>query len=343
MPTPNTYEVDPVVVASLYCHDRIDDVLYRMIASYRADLDAMAGGPFAIWCTRSVRCGEHLKIRVHGPESSAPLLRRRLQARAEEFLDGLPVTEPTTSREFFPEAIPIDREDESAELYPDRTLQWRRYRRLPGTMGRPPLSEDLELAAFFTRCLSRGTRVVLEGLAPDGDGAYPQRMRTGLVTKLFLVASRSLFTDATQAAEYFEYHRNWLILASGESLTKGIGLFDRRASRDAATVQALAGMLATPAGPASGAMGAWAELLTTLYAHVLQIGPPLDRNEPLVIDQLWAPLFKSLHTLANLVRVGLFNEALLCHLLAGAWRNSVRATPEVRNPEPTAEPSPPSL
>jgi len=312
----------PLLAASIYWHEGLDQALHQIVAPFRRALGEVGDGLSFLWAMRSVRCGEHLKLRIHAAESARGELVRRLEQLGAEVFAKLDRPSGQSPRESFPETPAIDAEDEGDELFPDRAVLWRRYRQLPGMFGHPPLSEEPALAARFPPTLAKGTDVVLTEFQPAPGGEFTQKMRTSLVTKLFLAGVARLGMDRQEAAEYFGYHRDWLVLATAADYPRTIATFERHAAASRPQIEALAELTAAARNSDSHFspdLAAWTVPLRELFAEARRLAPSATyRHDSYLKDQVWAPIFKSLHLLANLVRVGLFNEALICHLLRAA-------------------------
>ncbi|HEX2165098.1 MAG TPA: lantibiotic dehydratase C-terminal domain-containing protein [Thermoanaerobaculia bacterium] len=311
---------DPRLTSSIYCAGHLDELLHRGVAPlWRASRAAGVGG--YLWLMRYARCGEHLKVRFHGSPREAEDLRRALADAVEEVFARLPP--PTAAeRELNEHLFAVDPEDLATEPYPDRTLLWTRYRRWPGTMGREPLSDDLGLAALFTRCLGAGCEHVLDELVPDETGRFRQSLRTRIVLDLLLCGLSTLGFPPREAARYLDYHRDWLILGGGGELDPTHRLFAAKLEREVADLAPFAGAYRRSAeeGP-QAVLAPWSAALGDLARYTCELAGvdvPWQPDDPYERDQVLAPLFKSLHGLANLVRVGLYNEAYLCHLLGRA-------------------------
>jgi lantibiotic biosynthesis dehydratase-like protein len=328
---------DPILTANIYCSGKIDELLHAVVAPFWWRFkESDPQGQCYLWVMRYSRCGEHLKVRLHGPAGFAGEMRRRLTAAVERYFATL-AEPPPEQRSLCESLFAVDPEDEAVTLYPDRSLLWTRYRRIPGTMGREPLSDDLRLAALFTRCLGSGSEIVLREFVPDEDGVFPHRRRTSLVNKFFILGLTGLGFSPAQAAEYLAYHRDWLILAHQDDPRPMRELFAKRAAGMAPAVETLREVIdARHRGTEDLPPGfaRWTADLKALFDHVLALAGDLCWAESLYMrDQVYAPVFKSIHGLANQARVGLYNEAFLCHLLAQAFATAAIPT-DLRTPEP---------
>lgn len=309
---------EPRISSSIYCAGHLDELLHRCIAPLWLELRA-AGVEGHLWLMRYARCGEHLKLRFHGSPAAGEGFRRVLCDAVEDFFTGLS-TPPAVDQPLNEQLFPVDPEDLADEPYPDRSVLWTTYRWSPGTMGREPLADDRTLASLFTRCLAIGCEHMLREFAPDDHGIYPASMRIRLVRELLVCAPACLGFPPREAARYLDYHRDWLILGAGGDLASTHELFAAKMRREVGDPAAFWRSYRRAAGEGPrDALDNWIAALGVLLAHVCHlagVGRPWEPDDVYMRDQVLAPLFKSIHGLANLVRVGLYNEAFLCHVIA---------------------------
>lgn len=309
---------EPRISSSVYCAGHLDELLHSCIAPLWLELRA-GGFDGHLWLMRYARCGEHLKLRFHGSHAEAEAFRRVLRDAVEDFFTRLS-SPPVVDQPLNDQLFPVDPEDLAEEPYPDRTVLWTTYRWNPGTMGREPLAEDRTLASLFTHCLAAGCEHVLREFAPDQNGVYRASMRIRLVRELLVCAPACLGFPPHEAVRYLDYHRDWLILGAGGDLAETHELFGAKMRREVGDPSAFWSSYRRAAadGPRD-ALDTWIAALGVLLAHVCRlagVGRPWEPEDLYARDQVLAPLFKSLHGLANLVRVGLYNEAYLCHVIA---------------------------
>ena len=316
---------DPIVTANIYCRGLLDQLLYGAIAPFwQRFRDRDPEGACYLWVSRYFRCGEHLKIRLHGPRGFKAAMRQELTAAVETFFTTLERADDEPKRGMHEELHPLDVEDEASEPYTDRTLLWTHYRRIPGTMGREPLSDDVQLAALFTLCLSRGTDIILDEIHPGPDGNIPYRLRSSLVLKFLVAGLASLPLRDDQRLDYLAYHRDWLTAATESDHHGLLERFDRKIQADPSTLQSLRQTFESqkrisPEEQPDPRYRAWQRSFAELFAHVLKLSGGSGFESSLHLrDQVLAPVFKILHGLANQVQVGIFNEAFLAHLLRSA-------------------------
>ena len=317
---------DPVLTANIYCDRGLDALIQRAITPFRARLrESDPAGRWSLWLVRYSRCGEHLKVRVHGPEERRELARRLLEESVREHFAALPDAEPAP-RVSRPDAPAIDTEDEAAADYPDRTLLWTRYRRSHVNLGPPAFLEDDRYTALFTACLARGADLVLDVLHPEPAGGVPGAARQrGLLRGLFSGLA-ALGFSADERAAYLAYHRDWLIrfnVAGPDAEAEARAGFDRRVEGMASTVQQLRRVAAAHweggAVAAAGAEGPWRDALSDLFAYLVRFrGDPAYRVDPFTDDAAFPPHFKVFHALANHLGVRMLDEAFVHHLVLRA-------------------------
>ncbi len=320
----------PLVTANVYCDGLIDELLHGAIGPFwlrRAAADAGERG--ALWFARASRGGEHLKIRLYGPAARRQALRRRLGAAVERFLAGLPPPAPSPAaaaeRDPHSEQFPIDLEDECQVAYPDRTLLWTRFRRLPAILGRLPTADDPLHEELFTRCLTIGSELMLERFVAASGGRIAKSERLGLALKLFVAAVAALGLDAARRLDYLCYHRDWLLAVFDLEPATTVEKLDRHARAQGAALAALRPLLAPAAGDQAGRPLAadpwlcWQDGFTRLFARLLARAGGEDRlADGYWRDQVFAAPFKLLHAHTNMLALGPLDEASLCQLLVRA-------------------------
>lgn len=317
---------DPVLTANVYCSGLLDDLLHQAIAPFWRGLrEEDPENLCYLWMLRFARGGEHVKIRLHGPEDCREAMRRTLTDAIEGFFARLDISPAPAGRDPRNDLAPIDPEDEAGVAYPDRTILWTQYRRQPGTMGREPLSRDVTLAALFTRCISRGSEIVLRDLVPDSEGHFLQKTRMSLFLRLLVSGLAGLCFAPPLRASYLTYHRDWLIRAIRGDLAGVLARFEERVQMMPAVVATLEEVARGAGSGGDKNYSLWQGSAGELFEHVESLSPrPFDLADFYTMDQVLAPLFKVFHGLANLIQVGLPNEAFLCHVLSRAY-----ASPDV--------------
>src|SRR6185436_8505662 len=130
-------------------------------------------GSSYLWVMRYAKGGDHLKVRLHGPEHQRSWMRKFLTGIVEPYFSTLGPPEPGALRKSRDLATPIDQEDRAPDLYPDHTLLWTVYERSHISLGyRPYLNDDVYIS-LLTRCLGRSTEVLLgRGLQTGASGRW---------------------------------------------------------------------------------------------------------------------------------------------------------------------------
>ncbi len=337
MPQPARYPAvspalfpDPVLSANVYCSGRLCEVIARLVAPFWSQYRRLSTEPSSyVWLLRYARCGEHLKIRLHGPESEAPLLRELLAAAQESYFascDTSPAAETRVSR---PSAPPVDAEDRAAADYPDRTFLWTEYGRHHLSLGFRPCLTDDDYAALLTRCLGRGTEVVLERFAIGPDGKCPYAIQRALWLDLLLTGLRAAGLSPHDRSLYLLYHRDCLMryLRKQRHWTDGASVMERLISRlDQRAEQqrskrrelakAVADVWEASAPELEAGLVAWFEALRALSTYVRPLLSNLSYQvDPFAERPVFPALFKVFHGMANEIGLDPLNEAFLHHLL----------------------------
>jgi hypothetical protein len=343
---------DPVLTGSIYARGRLDEVVGRVLAPLRRELerDASASSCY-LWLVRYPRCGEHLKVRLHGPAALRGVLQERLEAAVAEYFAALGPAVPRGEAAGLSAATlpPLDIEDEAPSDYPDRTLLWTHYRRSHLSLGGEPLLGDDRYAMLMTRSLAMGCDEILDTLAAGKDKPLPPGQRQTVLLRLLIdgLCCHSGSGRAGQgnqwAAAYLTYHRDWLLRfatahSSGptEKSRALLQLCEAHATRAERWLAPL-GLAAraqwrlaqadgdnAPAAPSRQPDGgrdtsAWRRALCELIRYIAPLCSdsrcPLD---PYATDPVFPALFKVFHGSANQLGLNMLDEALAHHLLLRA-------------------------
>jgi hypothetical protein len=323
------FRPDPVLSASLYCERHLDAALLGVVRPFRDGLAAGGLDGWRMWTVRYSRGGEHLKLRLHGPEAEAAEVRRRLEAAVEAFLAGLEPAENDAPRVSRPGAPAIDEEDEAEVLRPDRTLLWTRYRRSHVSLGSRALMADDRYAALMTSALARATDLVLEAIRPGAapEALVPQRQKALLKALLGGIGTVGLPVDRARA--FLGYHRDWLVRFFSENAAREDEVrarFDEQLERSGPLLGQLRGIVAArwetpPAADLSGDTPeeCWGVALRALTEHMeARRGEPEVNMDPFTDEPAFPQLFKAFHGLANQLGMTPTQEAFTHHLLLAA-------------------------
>ncbi len=319
---------DPGLTASLYCAGHLDLLVSSVLRPvWRTVRAAHTGVSAYVWFMRYGRGGEHLKIRLHGPEEVGVHLAELLDEAAERYFLSLAAPEALPRSERWRRVPPVDAEDVAD--HPDRTLVWTAYSRSPICLGGEPFLHDDRWAALLTRCFAGSAEIALEALLPDSAGmvAHPRRMSA--LFRGLAAATAALDLAPPRRAAYLLYHRDallrFLLLRCEDPVAKAAELLRRFAAHRESMGDAfrqLAGIADEQWGRgASGDDGdepeaSWGRALARLRDHA----EPLCRDaeyhlDPFAPEPEFFPLFKAMHGLANHLGVTQLDEALAHHLL----------------------------
>jgi len=336
---------DPLLTANIYCLDRLDDVIRRAVAPFWNELKARnPGGSSYLWLLRYSKSGDHLKVRLHGPESRREELREGLEDSADSFLRSLGPAEEGPPPVRWKNVPPVDAEDEAEESYPDRTLLWTHYRRSDVSLGRKPLLLDDRYTALFTTCLAQATELVLAAFSSEVGDKIPHNLRQTTLLNAIIAALGALGFSPDRRREYLTYHRDWLLrfalLKNGVPSAAAAEVLERF-ERRLPTMEKTLDFLRRTAGEqwdrggredeASHAAASWRHSLRDLYLHVQNLcTSPEYHVDPFAGDPTFTPLFKVLHGLGNQLGLLMLDEALGYHILLvatspeAAGRNSLQ-------------------
>jgi hypothetical protein len=319
---------DPQLSANIYCAGRLDELIRFGIAPFwdAVQADEQSQGAY-LWLLRYGRCGEHLKVRFHGPESERERVRARLQESVSGYLAALDAPPADRSSDIRTALPAIDVEDHASALYPDRTLLWTQYRRSPVSLGGNPWQADDGYVALFTRCLGRAWARLHAALG-QGD---PFRSRQTLLLRALLEGLAELAWPADKCVSYLTYHRDWLvrfsITKSNQEPARGaelMAVFEQRVDRMGTALQAIqrAVQQVWPPGVAdvpAASDNLWHGSLRALDEYMAQRRHDPDYFvDPFASDMAFPAVFKVNHGAASHFGLHLHDEAFTHHLLLHA-------------------------
>jgi hypothetical protein len=321
---------DPIVTANVYCSRHIDDLLRDAVAPFRSAMHDELSDDGFLWFYRYGKRGEHLKLRLHAPESRREALRASLEQTIARFLEVIADAPPVEriSKSSLP---PVDVEDAVDEDCPDRSMLWTRYQRSPVTVGDPIYVRDDRHMELFTRAAAASADFLLSEVLPASrDPKYLQRRQSSF---LKLIIAGIATTDLAAAAwpVYFTYHRDWLIrhLVSQSPLGVDAAVLhaeiDGHLEKVRGALPALARIMdaqraeVRDGGAPSGPLAAWTAAVREFFEYVAGYrGRPEYNRDPYTDDHAFLPLFKLFHLCANQTGLRISNEAYLHHLLLHA-------------------------
>lgn len=322
---------DPFLTANLYCNRRIDLLAREVLGGFSVDLAALGSpGEHFFWFMRYGKCGEHMKVRVHGPDTIAAEARQSLEAHANRFF-ATPDAEPDPTTWLSKSAIPpIDTDDEQDEDHENKSLLWSHYRRSPIVFGAEVYLEDDVHLDRFCRCQAAVTSLTLEALFPRlGDPAY-NKHRQAVFIELLLTAVSVLALSPAETAGYLAYHRDWLIRSLVYNATPAGSITFEEIQKD---LQSRADAMSAALRPLTGHIQSattsgrepkeycrpFHQAFSSFFEHVSGYrGEPRFNQDPFTQDYAYLPVFKVLHFAANQFGFRLSNEAFIYNLLVHA-------------------------
>lgn len=318
---------DPILAANVYASKLLDDVYRRLVLSLRHGIDQRVGLPECyLWTVRYAKGGEHLKLRLHGPEEARPALRAMIDQEIERFFASCGELTAAESRANGSGAPPIDVEDEVDDLHPDRSRLWIRYRRSHVSLGPEPFLGDDRYAALVTRCLARGLELFLDALErQEGDGAIPYQLRQTVLLKALIAGLATFGHDrGKRAAGYLAYHRDWLLRFFVSDAAEEQRLrdeFDRKIGGMAGTVDQLRKIVSAQwrDGGSAAERSPWQADVSDLCEFLEALPPAGDhRVDPFAPEIGFPALFKVFHGTANQLGLRPLEEAFSHDLLLRA-------------------------
>ncbi|HEX2205092.1 MAG TPA: lantibiotic dehydratase C-terminal domain-containing protein [Longimicrobium sp.] len=311
---------DPVLTASLYSNRGLDDVVAQVVAPFRHALAAEAPGAWGLWMVRYSRCGEHLKLRLHGPAGAEETAARLLAEAAERHFASLPDPEPGAARVSRADAPPIDEDDRREEDYPDRTLRLTRYLRSYVNLGWKGHLDDDRYVGLMTAAFAAGAARILDAVDAAG-GRFPASGRQTVLLRAVVDGLAAAGLDGAGKAAFLAFHRDWLVrwnVADEEREAAAAAQFDVRLGAMARTVEQV-GALARARWEAGPADDAWSAAVAALVAYTEGFrGDPAYNVDPFTDEPSFPPLFKVFHSLGNALGVGMLDEAFTHHLVLRA-------------------------
>lgn len=312
---------DPTLTASLYSNRGLDALVADVVAPFwkRVTVDAPGHG-WTLWLVRYSRCGDHLKVRLHGPEAQKEWVMRLLEEEAERHFAALPPVDEGAARVSRKDAPPIDEDDRAGEDYPDRTLRWTRYQRSFVNFGWKNHLDDDGYVSRMTVGFAAGAARVLDAVEAAG-GRFPAAGRQTVLLKAVIAGLAALDLTAEARAEYLAYHRDWLVRWTAADAERGavaLNIYDRRVEAMGAAAEQVghAAIAQWEHGAAEAGATAWGAASAELARYVSPFqGKAAYDMDPFTDNPLFPPLFKLFHGLANTLGIGMLDEGFTHHLL----------------------------
>ncbi|HEX3527760.1 MAG TPA: lantibiotic dehydratase C-terminal domain-containing protein [Thermoanaerobaculia bacterium] len=321
---------DPCLTANLYCNRRLPPMARDVLGPLASDL--AAAGTTAesfFWFTRYGKCGEHLKVRVHGDESIAAAARDSLEIHARRFFAS-PAADAGDEAWISKSAIPaLDLEDELEGDYPNKTLLWTHYRRSPVVFGADVYLPDDVHVERFCRCQAAVTSIALGVLLPKLEDPAFAKHRQSTFLRILITAMSVLGLSPAETAGYLAYHRDWLIRSlthdvapQGTSNDTVLAEIRESAALTPAAVRPLTDHVANALAaskPSTEYCRDFHRELSAFYQHVSTYrGNDHFDRDPFTRDFAFLPIFKVLHFAANQLGFRISNEAFVFDLLCRA-------------------------
>jgi hypothetical protein len=321
---------DPIVTANIYCKGRIDELLLDGVRGFRDDIHrSYQTDSVLLWSMRYRRGGEHLKVRVHAPDSLADTLRSMLTRHLEKFIASSDSVDGASGNLTGALDLPIDLNDACDSDYTDRQLLWTQYVRSHVSFGGNPFLDNDDYVRRFVTCLSSGTDLILTGLRLNAKKQISNISRQMLLWRLLLEMFAAFRMPKEEAAIYLSYHRDWLIRftilklgAESEKSTDVLASFNQHISRLEPPIRStlrsmvksvldLDGCFAPSTHPSDwqSSLKQLADYLSTL------VSDPIYHIDPHARKPQYAVWFKILHGTANQIGLLLLDEALAHHIL----------------------------
>jgi hypothetical protein len=325
---------NPFLSASIYCCGRLDEVIHSCIAQFWVEARHRdETGTSYLWVMRYAKGGDHLKVRLHGPEGHRFWMRELLAAAVESYFSALEPPEVDAPRKNRDLATPIDHEDRVPTLYPDRTLLWTVYERSHISLGYRPYMNDDVYVSRLTRCLGRSTDVLLSRLETDSSGRSSHQVLQAILLKALIAGLSALPFNSQERTLYLLYHRDCLLRAvlkqagsrSGpQKMEETLNRFRQQVHGMGESIDRLAWTAGSlwqtrEEGNWDNDFEAWRGALRELADYAsLVCGDLAHHIDPFAEHPLFPPLFKAFHGFANQLGLTALNEAFAHYLLIAA-------------------------
>jgi lantibiotic biosynthesis dehydratase-like protein len=312
----------PFLSASVYGqkqHDLLLDAFLRPFWSSSAL--RYAGGFF--WTMRYGGGGEHLKLRLHGPEQYEAETRQALAAALDHFIASLPPSElGQTDPGLFPS---IDPEDEEEGLRPDRFWRWTTFRPSPFVLGAEKLAQDPMLSGLYAHTQGAVAEIVLREVAPQRLETSFATSRQSLFIRMLIATFETLGFSTAEREAYLRHHHDWLVrflIARAKSPETSsdtiLAPMRERIANIGSTVAAIRQRLDSSVDGSCPhpIFSFWQQRLRDFFAYVSTFrGNAAYDLDPYTKDYAFLPLFKLLQGACNQFGLRLKSELYVYHLL----------------------------
>jgi hypothetical protein len=312
----------PLLSASVYGQKQHDLLLDAFLRPFWDTSTLKDAGGF-LWTMRYGGGGEHLKLRLHGPERYEAETRKALAAVLDRFVESLPPSEPGRA---YPGLFPsIDPEDEEEGIRPDRFWRWTTFRPSPFVLGAEKLAQDPTLAELYAHAQSAVAEIVMREVAPRRLEASFATSRQSLFIRMLIVSFAALGFSATQREAYLRHHRDWMVRflivksrSPDASPDTVLAPLRERIATIGPTINAIRQRL-DASGTGSDVypiFAVWKQRLEAFFEYVSTFRSDAAYNlDPYTDDYTFLPLFKLLHGACNQFGLRLSNELYVYHLL----------------------------
>lgn len=315
----------PLLSASVYDQKQHDLLLDGFVRPFWDASTLKDAGGF-LWTMRYGSGGEHLKLRLHGPDRHEATTRQALSAVLDDFVESLP---PSASGGAHAGLFPaIDPEDEEEGTRPDRFWRWTTYRPSPFVLGAEELAQDPTLAGLYAYAQGAIGEIVMREVAPQRLEPSFATSRQSLFIRMLIFSFAALRFSAAEREAYLRHHRDWLVrflVAKSRSPeaspdTVLAPLRDRIATIKT-TLETIRQRLDTPTAGSNvyPIFAMWQQRLEMFFEYVSTFrGDAAYDLDPYTDDYAFLPLFKLLHGACNQFGLRLTNELYVYHLLLAA-------------------------
>jgi hypothetical protein len=317
----------PLVSASVYGQKQHDLLLDAFIRPFWDASSLRHAGGF-LWTMRYGAGGEHLKLRLHGPERYEEETRQALATTLDRFVESLPPGETGGDNPgLFPS---IDPEDEEEGTRPDRFWRWTTYRPSPFVLGAEKLAQDSVLAGLYAHAQSAVAEIVMREVAPQRLEPSFATSRQSRFIQMLVASFATLGFSAAEREAYLLHHRDWIVrffIAKARSPEASpdtiLAPFHERIARSGPTLGAIRHRFDAPTASSDvhPLFADWQQRLEAFFTYVSSFrGDPAYKLDPYTDDNTFLPLFKLLHGACNQYGLRLSNELYVYHLLLAAAR-----------------------
>lgn len=316
----------PLLCASVYGQKQHDLLLDAFIQPFWDSSALKEAGGF-LWTMRYGGGGEHLKLRLHGPELYEAETRRTLAAVLDRFVESLPPSAAGQDHQgLFPS---IDPEDEEEGIRPDRFWRWTTFRPSPFVLGAEKLAQDPTLAGLYAHAQSAVAEIVMREVAPQRLEPSFATSRQSLFIRMLISSFAALGFSADKRKAYLRHHRDWLVRflivkarspeASPDTILAPLRARIAALSPTLEAIRQRFGASTAGSDDIHPIFGVWRQRLEGFFSYASNFrDDPTYDLDPYTDDHAFLPLFKLLHGACNQFGLRLSGELYVHHLLLAA-------------------------